>query len=441
MNYLRRHFAWSLCAASLVMLLGAWRISSYAEETEEATPAPAAPAEDTAAPVDETAAPADNTADTSGVIPAGLFTVPDGSATDLLAYIEKLARPKLQFDTSEQVREYSAKAATAIGEAADKVLAQKATDQQQIEAVHWKLESYRIQGQLGDADADKQATEFLDKVQKTASPQVVEALKELRLIRNLRQWATLDAAQRSQVVDDFIADMKTGDIGADQVFLLYRFVDMLSDTPDSNLATRMIDQLVPRLKEVTDPQAQPIVTEIEGIGRRLNLPGNQIEIEGTFLNGKPIDWNSYRSKVVLVDFWATDCGFCLAEMPNLLKNYRLFHDKGFDIVGISLDTRREPVEQYMKESGIPWQTLFQENANADGWDHPVASKYAIEAIPRLILVDQQGKVVSMNARGRQLTAELEKLLGAPAADANPKVDDEVSNQQPPPTLTAAPPAP
>jgi thiol-disulfide isomerase/thioredoxin len=321
------------------------------------------------------------------------------------------------------------------------VLAQKATDQQQIEAVHWKLESYRIQEQLGDADADKQATEFLDKVQKTASPQMAGALKELRLIRNLKQWGTLDAAQRSQVVDDFIADMKEGDVGPDQAVLLYRFVDMLSDTPDSNLATRMIDELVPRLKEISDPQTKAVVTELEGIGRRLNLPGHKIEIEGTFLDGKPIDWNSYRGKVVLLDFWATDCGFCIAEVPNLLKNYRLFHDKGFDIVGISMDTQRAPVEQYMEESAIPWQTLFQENSSARGWDHPVATKYAINAIPRLILVDQEGKVVSMNARGRQLTAELQKLLGAPAVDPNPHADDEASNQQPPTTLTAAPPAP
>jgi hypothetical protein len=85
--------------------------------------------------------------------------------------------------------------------------------------------------------------------------------------------------------------------------------------------------------------------------------------------------------------------------------------------------------------------LFQENPSARGWDHPVAEKYAINAIPRLILVDQQGNVVSMNARGRQLTAELQRLLGAPAEAQAPRVDDEASNLQPRATLTAAPAAP
>lgn len=427
MSFLRRHFAWTLCAAALVMLLGAWRVSSFADETEDAAAAPAPPAEETA--------------DATKGLSADLFQVPDGSATDLLNYIEKVSHPKVQFESSEQLRDYLTKAAVAISDAADKVLAADATDQQRIDAVHWKLESYRIRQQLGDRDADQQANAFLDNLQKTASPQLAEALKELRLIRNLRQWGTLDATQRTKVVDDFVADMKSGEVSPEQVFLTYRFVDLLSDSPDSALATRIIDELMPKLKEQTDPQAQTIVAEIEGIGRRLNLPGHEIEVEGTFLDGKPIDWKSYRGKVVLLDFWATDCGYCLAEVPNLLENYRLFHDKGFDIVGISLDNQRAPVEQYMQDSGIPWHTLFQENTKARGWDHPIATRYAINSIPRLILVDQEGKVVSMNARGHKLTADLQRLLGAPAADKTPAVDDEASTHEPVTTLTVAPAAP
>lgn len=427
MNYRRRYFAWSLCAAALLIVFGASRLTSLAEETEEVTLAPAAPAAETT--------------DASDAAQPDDFEVPDGSAADVLAFIDQLAHPEAEFETSEQLREYLTKAATAIGAASDKVLAGNASEEQQVEAVHWKLESFRIRQKLGDRDADQQASEFLNKIQKAASPQLAQAVKELRLVRNLRQWSTLDNAQRTQVVDDFVADMKQGEIGKQQIFLLYRFVDMLSDTPDSGLATRIIDELSPQLKKNTDPQAERIVAEIEGIGRRINLPGNKIDIEGTLLDGKPIDWEAYRGKVVLLDFWATDCGFCLAEVPNLLENYRLFHDKGFDIVGISMDNDRAPVEQYMEQSGIPWPTLFQENPSARGWDHPVAEKYAINAIPRLILVDQQGNVVSMNARGRQLTAELQRLLGAPAEAQAPRVDDEASNLQPRATLTAAPAAP
>ena len=423
-NHRRHYFAWGACAAVLVLVFGAWRLSSAAEDAEKVTLAPAPPA-----------------ADNSDATQPDPFAVPDGSAEDLLNYIDQVAHPETQFETSAAVAAYMTKAATSIGAAAEKVLAQKATAPQQVQAVHWRLESFRIEGQLGNADADKQADAFLDDLQKTASPQLTVALKELRLIRNLKQWRTLDTVQRTQVVDDFIADMQQGDMSNEQIFLLYRFVDMLSDTPDSTLAIRMVDQLLPKLKENADPDAKRIVTEIEGIGRRINLPGHQIEIEGTFLDGKPIDWQSYRGKVVLLDFWATNCGFCLAEVPNLLENYRLFHDKGFDIVGVCMDSTRAPVEHYMEQSGIPWQTLFQENSSAEGWDHPVATKYAISAIPRLILVDQEGNVVSMNARGRKLTAELQRLLGSPAEKQSPNPDDEASNRGPVTTLTVAPAAP
>ena len=76
---------------------------------------------------------------------------------------------------------------------------------------------------------------------------------------------------------------------------------------------------------------------LEGIVRRLTLLGNEMKIEGKLLDGKAFDWSKYAGKVVLVDFWATWCGPCLAEIPKMRKCYDLYHDKGFEIVGISCD--------------------------------------------------------------------------------------------------------
>jgi thiol-disulfide isomerase/thioredoxin len=165
---------------------------------------------------------------------------------------------------------------------------------------------------------------------------------------------------------------------------------------------------------------------IEGLGRRLRLPGNKLEVEGTLMGGKPIDWETYRGKVVLVDFWASWCPECLKEVPNILEAYRQYHDKGFEVIGVCLDDDRRPAEASIKQTGMTWPQLFEEGSTSN----PMATKYAITGIPRAILVDQQGKVVSMLARGPFLEEELRKLLG-PADNGAAANGTDVSTSQAP----------
>ena len=198
--------------------------------------------------------------------------------------------------------------------------------------------------------------------------------------------------------------------------MLMMFADALSDT-HAELAKRALSELVPVLSKSDDAGVQGRLPMLEGLLRRLDLPGNQIELAGTFLDGTKLDWASYRGKVVLVDYWATWCGPCRAEVPNVLENYLKYHDKGFDVIGISLDETREAAEGYVQQTNIPWPSIFSEVESERGWQAPMAVKYGITGIPTAILVDQEGKVVSMNARGPQLGALLEKLLGKPGEEA------------------------
>lgn len=140
-----------------------------------------------------------------------------------------------------------------------------------------------------------------------------------------------------------------------------------------------------------------------------SLVGEPIEIDGTLLSGKPFDRKSLAGKVVLVEFWATWCPSCVAEMPNLLAQYEKYHDQGLEIVGVCLDEDREAVKQFVAEQKIPWPILHEEPAGA-GWRHPLVARYGISGIPTVILVGRDGTVIAPDIGGETLAAELAAIF-------------------------------
>ena len=108
------------------------------------------------------------------------------------------------------------------------------------------------------------------------------------------------------------------------------------------------------------------------------MPGNEIKIAGTGLDGEAFHWAAYRGKVVLVDFWATWCPQCIAELPNVRRHYDEYHERGFEVVGISLDRDPTRLAKFVEEREMPWVTLFEPDA---GGDHPVAAYYGVRTIP------------------------------------------------------------
>lgn len=132
--------------------------------------------------------------------------------------------------------------------------------------------------------------------------------------------------------------------------------------------------------------------------------GEPVSLKFSAVKGR-VDLETLKGKVVLIDFWATWCGPCVKEVPNVVAAYEKLHDKGFEIVGISLDQDRAALMKFTKDHKMTWPQYF----DGKGWDNMIAKRFHIQAIPAMWLLDKEGKLASTNVRGN-LEAEVEKLL-------------------------------
>lgn len=128
----------------------------------------------------------------------------------------------------------------------------------------------------------------------------------------------------------------------------------------------------------------------------------------TAADGSQVDFSALRGKVILLDFWATWCGPCREEVPNVVAAYQKYHDRGFEVVGVSLDRDLGAMTQFTGQNGMVWPQHF----DGQGWGNELAVRFHVHAIPAMYLFDKQGRLVSRDARD-DLDGRIEKLLQAP----------------------------
>ncbi len=196
---------------------------------------------------------------------------------------------------------------------------------------------------------------------------------------------------------------KTDDVAQILLMKAQLYSQVLKDEEKGKALIEQLKQEFPDSKAVARLKKQG---EAEKIRSSLVEGSKFPDFDEKDLTGKPFNLAAYKGKVVLVDFWATWCGPCVAELPNVQAAYDKHHAAGFEIAGISLDSDKAKLEKFIETKKMPWQQFF----DGQGWGNRLAGKYGVNSIPATYLLDGEGKIIAKNLRGDALEAAVAKAL-------------------------------
>lgn len=313
---------------------------------------------------------------------------PAGDTSKELAAALNFARNPFQVPETEDVEE--------LLDFTQKVLTYEPSSQEELDA-------YNKKAPAALREACSKILE-LEEDTKSKAYRTAQAILLQLQIRDLGEEGT--KVNKRKLLADARRFIQDSDLGVMELQVAQGLGTALEYSGEQDLAAEAYTVLGELLAKSDTEQVAAMAERLIGAGRRMNLVGKPLKLQGTTFTGKPFDIKDLKGKVVLVDFWATWCGPCRAEHPNIEKNYEKYRDKGFEVVGISLDQDREALSEYLDEHAMPWIVLHEEGGKSEASDY-----YGIFGIPAMMLVDKEGKVVSLNARGQRLGTELERLLG------------------------------
>lgn len=354
----------------------------------------------------------------------------EGSVEEYFAFIKSVQsqknimakpRPANQSELKDRV----VKVLKACNEATDKILAKDSLSKgQTTDAVKAKVEFVRQLARVDSSYKDELAS-----LPQLCKDKGLDALaEELEVFNFVNQYmSALQSGNKEnakKALDQMIAKGETeGKKITKELAQGLEFVLQYAEYAlEKEQVAEVYEKALNLFKNAEDESIVRAGKMLEGTLRRAQLPGNEMLVGGTFIDDTEYKAEDYAGKTVLIDFWATWCGPCRGEIPNVKKLYAYYHEKGFEIIGISSDRDVETLKKFIEKEEMPWKQMMRDKALVAD-DQTMSSYYGVTGIPTMILIGPDGKVITINARGPALKKALADIYG-PMKEADDEEDEE-----------------
>ena len=323
---------------------------------------------------------------------------------------DKLALFDYLLDMQDKVKSirYRDGFAVAVHEAATRLLALEASDRFHVLAVDTAFNVLHEQASLGNEQLDEQLNRFMKSLATDKRPAIAAHVTFHQLEQRVIASDDLPTDKLKPLLNETFHYLSEHDLDDTYLRLASTVVHAINRYDDEEVRKEQFKRFG---KVFSQSESRTLTAYGKKITKSAIAPANVSQLVGKPLDlsgvtdlGGELDWASYRGKVVLVDFWASWCGPCRAQMPKIKAIYEELDRKTFDVVAVNLDRSAEAFEEYSKEHQSPWPNVIGDDGRA------LAEQYGITALPTMMVVDGEGKILAVGHSVQALTAAIDNAL-------------------------------